>query len=164
MGTTESVGQRSERSCGTLSVLGVTGTGGHRCRMLLDWNTAMHHGRTRRGRRKCQGVDSTPVYDTDPTSRPLDRTGQSAAHGGEESPESADERAAATSTDAHAVGPPATSLSVCGGMFGVHSACYRLTDPLGHVAHLPTSPHWICLLYTSPSPRDQRGSRMPSSA
>ena len=23
---------------------------------------------------------------------------------------------------------------------------------------------WICLLYTSPSPRDQRGSRMPSSA
>ena len=27
------------------------------------------------------------------------------------------------------------------------------------------NPHaWICLLYTSPSPRDQRGSRMPSSA
>ena len=24
--------------------------------------------------------------------------------------------------------------------------------------------HWDCLLYTSPSPRDQRGSRMPSSA
>ena len=24
--------------------------------------------------------------------------------------------------------------------------------------------HGICLLYTSPSPRDQRGSRMPSSA
>ena len=24
--------------------------------------------------------------------------------------------------------------------------------------------HWTCLLYTSPSPRDQRGSRMPSSA
>ena len=24
--------------------------------------------------------------------------------------------------------------------------------------------HTICLLYTSPSPRDQRGSRMPSSA
>ena len=23
---------------------------------------------------------------------------------------------------------------------------------------------WDCLLYTSPSPRDQRGSRMPSSA
>jgi len=30
---------------------------------------------------------------------------------------------------------------------------------------LPTeSPLWSCLLYTSPSPRDQRGSRMPSSA
>ena len=26
------------------------------------------------------------------------------------------------------------------------------------------SPYFICLLYTSPSPRDQRGSRMPSSA
>ena len=25
-------------------------------------------------------------------------------------------------------------------------------------------PSWDCLLYTSPSPRDQRGSRMPSSA
>ena len=25
-------------------------------------------------------------------------------------------------------------------------------------------PNWPCLLYTSPSPRDQRGSRMPSSA
>ena len=24
--------------------------------------------------------------------------------------------------------------------------------------------NWTCLLYTSPSPRDQRGSRMPSSA
>ena len=29
---------------------------------------------------------------------------------------------------------------------------------------LPTTQRWICLLYTSPSPRDQRGSRMPSSA
>ena len=26
------------------------------------------------------------------------------------------------------------------------------------------TPWWDCLLYTSPSPRDQRGSRMPSSA
>ena len=25
-------------------------------------------------------------------------------------------------------------------------------------------PDYVCLLYTSPSPRDQRGSRMPSSA
>ena len=29
---------------------------------------------------------------------------------------------------------------------------------------LPGCPIYICLLYTSPSPRDQRGSRMPSSA
>ena len=29
-------------------------------------------------------------------------------------------------------------------------------------SHIPASR--ICLLYTSPSPRDQRGSRMPSSA
>ena len=29
---------------------------------------------------------------------------------------------------------------------------------------LTTLAPWICLLYTSPSPRDQRGSRMPSSA
>ena len=29
--------------------------------------------------------------------------------------------------------------------------------------HHPNKP-WICLLYTSPSPRDKRGSRMPSSA
>ena len=27
-----------------------------------------------------------------------------------------------------------------------------------------TTPSVVCLLYTSPSPRDQRGSRMPSSA
>ena len=27
-----------------------------------------------------------------------------------------------------------------------------------------TAERYICLLYTSPSPRDQRGSRMPSSA
>ena len=31
----------------------------------------------------------------------------------------------------------------------------------GHNAFAPTA---FCLLYTSPSPRDQRGSRMPSSA
>ena len=31
------------------------------------------------------------------------------------------------------------------------------------VRRVPTGP-WSCLLYTSPSPRDQRGSRMPSSA
>ena len=34
----------------------------------------------------------------------------------------------------------------------------------GLPAYLPATPFGICLLYTSPSPRDQRGSRMPSSA
>ena len=33
-----------------------------------------------------------------------------------------------------------------------------------NVTHLRLSKPSICLLYTSPSPRDQRGSRMPSSA
>ena len=36
-----------------------------------------------------------------------------------------------------------------------------LIYPEGHLAPVD---HKICLLYTSPSPRDQRGSRMPSSA
>ena len=35
-----------------------------------------------------------------------------------------------------------------------------ILDDLGFIANLPDT----CLLYTSPSPRDQRGSRMPSSA
>ena len=38
-----------------------------------------------------------------------------------------------------------------------------LEDPV--VAELPgDAPFWICLLYTSPSPRDYAASRMPSSA
>ena len=32
------------------------------------------------------------------------------------------------------------------------------------VSFSSTAKHKVCLLYTSPSPRDQRGSRMPSSA
>ena len=36
-----------------------------------------------------------------------------------------------------------------------------VTDPWGLFG---TSNFMVCLLYTSPSPRDQRGSRMPSSA
>ena len=32
-----------------------------------------------------------------------------------------------------------------------------------HILH-KQGKYYICLLYTSPSPRDQRGSRMPSSA
>ena len=33
-----------------------------------------------------------------------------------------------------------------------------------HLGRTPTSPSDVCLLYTSPSPRDKRQSRMPSSA
>ena len=39
---------------------------------------------------------------------------------------------------------------------------YRKQDSNGQMAGGPM--YYICLLYTSPSPRDQRGSRMPSSA
>ena len=39
---------------------------------------------------------------------------------------------------------------------GVHASHY--------IAHFDTTKTIPCLLYTSPSPRDQRGSRMPSSA
>ena len=31
-------------------------------------------------------------------------------------------------------------------------------------SHVEVGEYLLCLLYTSPSPRDQRGSRMPSSA
>ena len=34
----------------------------------------------------------------------------------------------------------------------------------GNIMQITTTPGNTCLLYTSPSPRDQRGSRMPSSA
>ena len=40
---------------------------------------------------------------------------------------------------------------------GGHKQKYRIIDFKRNKAN-------ICLLYTSPSPRDQRGSRMPSSA
>ena len=40
-------------------------------------------------------------------------------------------------------------------------APYEITNPGGSIEHWNEE---ACLLYTSPSPRDQRGSRMPSSA
>ena len=40
----------------------------------------------------------------------------------------------------------------------------NITVPMGDVHGVPVGLSIICLLYTSPSPRDQRGSRMPSSA
>ena len=39
-----------------------------------------------------------------------------------------------------------------------------LVIPREHVVNLAEAEASHCLLYTSPSPRDQRGSRMPSSA
>ena len=42
---------------------------------------------------------------------------------------------------------------------------YRCNEELGKVeTEIRSISKKICLLYTSPSPRDQRGSRMPSSA
>ena len=50
-----------------------------------------------------------------------------------------------------------------------HRQLNNLSEALDHFSTLMAQPevkseHQICLLYTSPSPRDQRGSRMPSSA
>ena len=49
----------------------------------------------------------------------------------------------------------------------LHCADTRSGDvvprPLGETVH-GTAPNEVCLLYTSPSPRDKRQSRMPSSA
>ena len=41
-----------------------------------------------------------------------------------------------------------------------------IEDIIGSINKEPTSPMppWVCLLYTSPSPRDRQKSRMPSSA
>ena len=58
----------------------------------------------------------------------------------------------------YALGEPATvawfAIKLSANTFGIFDA---FENESGRQAH-------ICLLYTSPSPRDQRGSRMPSSA
>ena len=41
---------------------------------------------------------------------------------------------------------------------------YQMFDVYLRTAVSVDAKGWACLLYTSPSPRDQRGSRMPSSA
>jgi len=49
--------------------------------------------------------------------------------------------------------------------YGVKNIKVKYDDPLyGKVEKKKHDGFNICLLYTSPSPRDQRGSRMPSSA
>ena len=47
-----------------------------------------------------------------------------------------------------------------------HAALISKADKGDEIATvvLSTEEEGVCLLYTSPSPRDQRGSRMPSSA
>ena len=59
------------------------------------------------------------------------------------------------------------NLQVDGTTTTVNSTSKTLNDPILHVGDT-TSTRTVmadaCLLYTSPSPRDQRGSRMPSSA
>ena len=45
------------------------------------------------------------------------------------------------------------------------ASAYVTLEPCSHIGQTgPCAQALICLLYTSPSPRDQRGSRMPSSA
>ena len=52
-----------------------------------------------------------------------------------------------------------------GGVQKMHSECAKNAQDGGaKVAHNIYNTNHTCLLYTSPSPRDQRGSRMPSSA
>ena len=50
------------------------------------------------------------------------------------------------------------------GEFGVYLVSDGTNKPYRLKIRAPGFPHLACLLYTSPSPRDQRGSRMPSSA
>ena len=72
-----------------------------------------------------------------------------------------------------------TANLVWGAVDGVSNYQIRSTDPAGAIVWRatvsdgttftdtdsePGERYEICLLYTSPSPRDQRGSRMPSSA
>ena len=49
------------------------------------------------------------------------------------------------------------------GNIGLMKAVKRF-DPAHGVRLVSFAMHWICLLYTSPSPRDRTRSRMPSSA
>ena len=52
------------------------------------------------------------------------------------------------------------------GQIDVKDGAFVVIDKNGERMHIPVGSVVciICLLYTSPSPRDQRGSRMPSSA
>ena len=67
--------------------------------------------------------------------------------------------------------PANADLKVVASIKPIHSLASYLMDGIGKpdlIVDGYSSPHGFalkpCLLYTSPSPRDQRGSRMPSSA
>ena len=55
-------------------------------------------------------------------------------------------------------------LLAAGHMFIMHVFNDTLNLDYEFVAARWDTPYWSCLLYTSPSPRDKRQSRMPSSA
>ena len=59
----------------------------------------------------------------------------------------------------------AQDYSVFAGTMGeMHARKIAKVAEFAEKSQLPMICIWDCLLYTSPSPRDQRGSRMPSSA
>ena len=71
------------------------------------------------------------------------------------------------------LGTVGTLWGVAGSITLLSFALTRMTKPMLEafsgayelgVWHYVVGGLWVCLLYTSPSPRDQRGSRMPSSA
>ena len=55
-------------------------------------------------------------------------------------------------------------IESCVKSYVVHCAKQHSYFDETHIFQSMINSAWICLLYTSPSPRDQRGSRMPSSA
>ena len=59
------------------------------------------------------------------------------------------------------------AITVASQLFGIRESTYWFFATLVHFTIYYTTVYGVsstCLLYTSPSPRDQRGSRMPSSA
>ena len=66
--------------------------------------------------------------------------------------------------DLDAVADAVRGLRTRGGAGPEARAVLHLKADTGLGRHGCTPERWPCLLYTSPSPRDQRGSRMPSSA
>ena len=68
----------------------------------------------------------------------------------------------------HAIEPSREINSPLTRYYEINNNLYRSKDIAGieacKQAMEKTKEWWGCLLYTSPSPRDQRGSRMPSSA